>query len=345
MVDLDDEWSSFCDNSDEYTLNEETDILVYVSDNKHVCINVPRTITPLYISTQTIITRLNVPKVDLNGIFWKIPMIKYHEQKEGFIKKQIKFNSSTREEVAHINEMKKQYDFIDETIINHIDNPSGKVQFKDVRKVSIGISRKDIVSLRRKKKGAFYNCFVLIMRLNIEGTFKEFHIKLFNTGKIEIPGIQNTNVLDKVFAFLVSELIPFIPDISHQFITSNTYVVLINSNFNCGYYLNRSALNNLFKHKYNSKIRSNYDPCTYPGIQCSIYIDGTTKVSFMVFRTGSVLIVGKCSEKMLHEIYDYLSCIFITEYNIINDKPDIFIQPSQIPKIKPKKTKTITTYV
>jgi hypothetical protein len=48
--------------------------------------------------------------------------------------------------------MKKQYTFIDETIINHIDNPSGKVQFKDVRKVSIGISRKDIVSLRRKKK-------------------------------------------------------------------------------------------------------------------------------------------------------------------------------------------------
>jgi len=64
-----------------------------------------------------------------------------------------------------------------------------------------------------------------------------------------------------------------------------------------------------------------------------------------VFRTGSVLIVGKCSEKMLHEIYDYLSCIFITEYNIINDKPDIFIQPSHTPKIKPKKTKTITTYI
>ena len=87
MVDLDDEWSSFCDNSDEYILHEETDILV--SDYKHVCGDVPRTITPLYISTQTIITRLNVPKVDLNGIFWKIPMIKYHEQKEGFIKKQI----------------------------------------------------------------------------------------------------------------------------------------------------------------------------------------------------------------------------------------------------------------
>lgn len=343
MVDLDDEWSSFCDNSDEYML--PIDNPSYLTETKNICDDIPRQITPLYISTQTVITRLNVPKVDLNSIFWKIPLIKYHEQKEGFIKKQIKFNSATKEEVEYINEMKKQYTFIDETIINHIDNPSGKVQFKDVRKVSIGISRKDIVSLRRKKKGAFYNCFVLIMRLNVEGTFKEFHIKLFNTGKIEIPGIQNTNVLDKVFAFLVAELIPFIPEISHQYITSNTYVVLINSNFNCGYYLNRSALNNLFKHKYNSKIRSNYDPCTYPGIQCSIYIDGTTKVSFMVFRTGSVLIVGKCSEKMLHEIYDYLSSIFTTEYNIIQDKPDICVQSSDVHKIKIKKTKTITIHV
>lgn len=343
MVDLDDEWSSFCDNSDEYML--PIDNPAYLTETKNICDDIPRQITPLYISTQTVITRLNVPKVDLNSIFWKIPLIKYHEQKEGFIKKQIKFNSATKEEVEYINEMKKQYTFIDETIINHIDNPSGKVQFKDVRKVSIGISRKDIVSLRRKKKGAFYNCFVLIMRLNVEGTFKEFHIKLFNTGKIEIPGIQNTNVLDKVFAFLVAELILFIPEISHQYITSNTYVVLINSNFNCGYYLNRSALNNLFKHKYNSKIRSNYDPCTYPGIQCSIYIDGTTKVSFMVFRTGSVLIVGKCSEKMLHEIYDYLSSIFTTEYNIIQDKPDICVQSPDVHKIKIKKTKTITIHV
>ena len=343
MVDLDDEWSSFCDNSDEYML--PIDNTAYLTETKNICDDIPRQITPLYISTQTVITRLNVPKVDLNSIFWKIPLIKYHAQKEGFIKKQIKFNSATKEEVEYINEMKKQYTFIDETIINHIDNPSGKVQFKDVRKVSIGISRKDIVSLRRKKKGAFYNCFVLIMRLNVEGTFKEFHIKLFNTGKIEIPGIQNTNVLDKVFAFLVAELIPFIPEISHQYITSNTYVVLINSNFNCGYYLNRSALNNLFKHKYNSKIRSNYDPCTYPGIQCSIYIDGTTKVSFMVFRTGSVLIVGKCSEKMLHEIYDYLSSIFTTEYNTIQDKPDICVQSPDVHKIKIKKTKTITIHV
>ena len=37
----------------------------------------------------------------------------------------------------------------------------------------------------------------------------------------------------------------------------------------------------------------------------------------MIFRTGSVLIVGKCQEKDLRIIYLYLSNIFIKEYNEI----------------------------
>ena len=42
-----------------------------------------------------------------------------------------------------------------------------------------------------------------------------------------------------------------------------------------------------------------------------------SKVSFMVFRTGSVLIVGKCSEEMLYEIYQFLCNIFETDYDEI----------------------------
>ena len=44
-----------------------------------------------------------------------------------------------------------------------------------------------------------------------------------------------------------------------------------------------------------------------------------TKVSFMVFRTGSVLIVGKCSEKILHNIYNFLCTVFINEYEHIHE--------------------------
>ena len=67
------------------------------------------------------------------------------------------------------------------------------IKYKDIRKVTIGISKKDIVSYRVKQKGAFYNCFVLILRVHI-GVFKEFHVKIFNTGKIEIPVFNKWNI-------------------------------------------------------------------------------------------------------------------------------------------------------
>ena len=42
------------------------------------------------------------------------------------------------------------------------------------------------------------------------------------------------------------------------------------------------------------------------------------KVSFMVFRTGSVLIVGKCSDAILQNIYTFLCAIFVKEYKEIS---------------------------
>jgi hypothetical protein len=44
------------------------------------------------------------------------------------------------------------------------------------------------------------------------------------------------------------------------------------------------------------------------------------KVSFMIFRTGSVLIVGKCDENVLIIIYDFLKKIMETEYKSICQK-------------------------
>ena len=58
---------------------------------------------------------------------------------EGIIKKQIKFNSQTKADLEDINQKKIGYDYVDEYIISHIDNPTGRIVFKDVRKISIGI--------------------------------------------------------------------------------------------------------------------------------------------------------------------------------------------------------------
>jgi len=97
-------------------------------------------------------------------------------------------------------------------------------------------------------------------------------------------------------------------------------------------------LDDILKYKYN--IQSIYDPCSYPGIQCKFYYNpdvsvqngcqiseenkhlykNVKEVSFMIFRTGSVLIVGRCDENVLFTIYDYLKVILHNEYKNICQK-------------------------
>jgi hypothetical protein len=85
-----------------------------------------------------------------------------------------------------------------------------RVKFNDIRKITIGMCKKNIMSYRRKDKQAFYNCFVLILRLKMDGLFKECHVKVFNTGKIKIPGIQNDSMFTIILDKIINIIQPFI---------------------------------------------------------------------------------------------------------------------------------------
>jgi len=63
------------------------------------------------------------------------------------------------------------------------------------------------------------------------------------------------------------------------------------------------------------------------------------EISFMIFRTGSILIVGKCNEIILFKIYEFLKNILKEEYLEINQQ-NIDQQPEKIKKKKIRK-KTI----
>ena len=39
-----------------------------------------------------------------------------------------------------------------------------------------------------------------------------------------------------------------------------------------------------------------------------------TEISFMIFRTGSVLIVGNCTEKILRFVYDFIKNLLQNEF-------------------------------
>jgi hypothetical protein len=320
--------------------------------------NVP-TPSDIYISTKSKIAYLTEP-VDLR-IFWDIPVIAYATPSNGVIKKQIKINSKSQEELDEITQRLQKELYFDEHIMSHINNPSGRIKFKDIRKITIGISKKDIMSYRSKKKQAFYNCFVMIIRLKIADGFREFHIKVFNTGKLEIPGVQNDSMFEIVLENIISILQPHCPTQLSYHKTSDT--VLINSNFNCGFFIDRETLYNILRYKYN--IQAIYDPCSYPGIQCKFCYNkdigvqtgkqittenkakykNIVEVSFMIFRTGSVLIVGMCEEDVLIEIYNFLKQLLQNEFeNVCQGILDINSSNNIKDKTKKIRRKIITIF-
>jgi len=233
-------------------------------------------------------------------------------------------------------------------------NKSRKTKFKDIRKINIGLSNKDLLTLKKKNTGAFYNCFVAIVRIKKNNIFKEINIKLFNTGQLEIPGIQDDNDLYNALD-IFSNILQNITKTKIKYIKNNIRNVLINSNFSCNFFINRNKLYNLLKTKYNIDVI--YDPCSYPGIQCKYYHnndsngvcncrkkckkkEGTClEISFMVFRTGSILIVGNCNEDVVYIIYKFILNILREEYSEIFVKGDIIKKKKK--KINKKKVITI----
>jgi len=344
MCDIDEEWKNFISNN-QHECNDDDDIDIDIQssfednielDNENT-FGIDNNISPkcsdIYISTKTKIAYLNNP-IDLNKVFWNIPIIEYSHPCNGVVKKQIKINSNTVEEYNEIQQKLVGLSYFEEHVITHIDNPNGRIKFKDTRKISIGLSKKDIMSYRSKKKSAFYNCFVLILRLKIMNKFNEYHVKVFNTGKLEIPGVQDDISFNMILQLILDTLSPHVNNIDNKldYKGNSVETVLINSNFNCGFYIDREKLYNILKDKYN--IQSIFDPCSYPGVQCKFYYNhdivtqtgcqiskddfnlytNITHVSFMVFRTGSVLIVGKCNECVLSRIYEFVKNILHNEF-------------------------------
>jgi hypothetical protein len=379
-MDINDEWKMFLSSSGVKDNDKK-----YEPQEKY-SVPVP---TPLYISTKTNIAYLNQQKKDtiisknnnvnenknvnendnenekkinILSLFWNVPVIPYEAPTNGILKKQILIKSEKEEDLQKIKDKLLNIKHYNELIITSINNPKGRVKFKDKRKISIGLCKKDITSFRCKQKSAFDNCVAFIMRLNIKGIFKEYHIKLFNTGKLEIPGVKDGNIFDLIIENLITILKPY-EDLYLLPINDNNIEVLINSNFNCGFYIKRDVLYKILK--YEKNISTIYDPCMYPGIQCKYNYEinndhGTTtqkKVSFMIFRTGSVLIMGKCKEYILFEMYDFISKLLIEKYesisqgNIENDKIEenlekhIDIENVTKAKLKSKKNKKKITII
>ena len=167
-----------------------------------------------------------------------------------------------------------------------------------------------------------------------KGKYKELHLKLFNSGKVEIPGIQDDCILDIAVKKIIELLQPYYNIKEDEY---KRETILVNSNFNCNYYIHRENLFRILKKEYG--IKCAFDSCSYPGIQCKYKLTNQQEVSFMIFRTGSILIVGKCENEDLYNIYEYIK-------SILNKNFSVIYQQNTIPKlVKPKKKIFKTIYI
>jgi hypothetical protein len=424
MTSIDDEWTQFLlqfgngNSSSDYILNNkqhsenqqrEKEPEPELEKTSNICPSpmeyIRNTCESLYISTQTKIFFLNVNSLDVDTIFWDIPIMEYGKPEVGIIKKQMRMIFKTPEEYEDYLLKIKEVSYYSEKIIKQINNPNArKIKFKDERKLTIGISKKDIMNCHGKEKKAFINCFAMILRIpNKNNIFHEVHVKVFNTGKITIPGIvddddvlleftkQNIlnilqpNVEEKLH-LIPEEEIPLLKKIvknqkgksnvnqtlhaddevdTTTIMPKNSHIeyikqqsgVLINSNFNCGFYIDQMKLMHILKEKY--KLEPTYNKSNYPGVKCKFYLNNElpldinvqtgriedmkhdtkyTKINFVVFRTGNNLILGNFSKKVLLFIFEFVKHILMTEYVEIRTLHDDPIK--KIKKNKPRK-KTI----
>lgn len=359
MTSIDDEWAQFLNNDGDKTIfkdcsNEKIESINVIDNNVPEC-------EDLYISTTTKVLFLNT-HIDIDNMFWKLPILEYGIPKNGIVKKQMKIISKTPEDYEKYKERLTSLKYYKEHVIKQIHNPSARrIKFKDERKITIGLSKKDIMNCRGKVKNAFYNCYAIIIRFLYEDTYKEIHVKVFNTGKLEIPGVLNERLLEQVKQLVLDYMQPHTEEELYYIEKDSEENVLINSNFNCGYYINRDKLYSILRSdKY--AIETAYDPCSYPGVKCKYYFNNSkpfdknfqngliedddknmklyelddnkkyTEISFMIFRTGSCLIVGNCTEKILRFVYDFIKNILYQEYSYIS-------VPSDIEPVKEKKEK------
>lgn len=358
---LEAEWESFCMHGTPETQNDLSSHCA-VSPSMGMGDTAPEA-SPLKISTKTKIVYLNVNSLDLDKLFWTIEVLKYAEPRGGVIKKQMKVTVQSNEALKDVvNRLAQAPSYKTSAIKGNPEKCSESSPY--VMKVNIGLSKKDIMSQRNKEKGAFYNCFMLVVRVFHEDMFHEVNLKVFNTGKLSFPGMLSPELLAKSLDLVCKNLtLPGQETLTYNPETIDT--VLVNSNFACGFYVDRDALVNILKCDLNLHV--SYDPCSYPGIQCKYFIptkresstcigDGVCRctkscagkraggtcqeVSFMVFRTGSVLIVGRCNEDTLHAVYDRLRAMLKEHYHAIV-APTPTTLKSTIEKPRKRKTHTV----
>lgn len=189
-----------------------------------------------------------------------------------------------------------------------------------------GFSKKLLKKSRKnKKKKIFYNQ----VTLHVYHDDKIMNVKLFNNGKVQITGLKK---LDQSLSCM-NKLIKYFEDIdifdNNIQILSNESV-MVNSDFDIGYPVNREALH---RDIIDMDMYSSFEPCIYPGVNIKYFIntnndDGICccenmcngkgfghgdgyckKITIAVFMSGKIIVTGGRNLEHVYTGYQFIKSL------------------------------------
>jgi TATA-box binding protein (TBP) (component of TFIID and TFIIIB) len=230
----------------------------------------------------------------------------------------------------------------------------------NIKKLKIGKKKK------RKEKKNFYNQVSLIFRsatlmgldpekMTIKEKFKTVNIKLFINGSIQMTGCKHLDNIYKTLEILFDRLKirkaiihdnefvikSFVNNsIANKDIDDNTIsklniknvdnfkIVMINTNFNILFQINRERLYQLLKDEEYDVI---FDPITHACVNIKYQMANNPKktISIFVFESGSITIAGSNSYHQVLETYNFINKFILNNYDKLltkNITPQLIIQ-------------------
>ena len=138
-----------------------------------------------------------------------------------------------------------------------------------------GILKKKSNKVTKKKK-MFFNQTTVIVQLDKD---KKVNVKIFSNGNIQMTGLKSEkdgivvcNTLKKELlntSGLIDNEIKYAIPFKKELIIKDINIVLINSDYFCGYKIKRDVLHKIIVTNY--KLFSSYEPCIYPGVNTKFF--------------------------------------------------------------------------
>ncbi len=209
---------------------------------------------------------------------------------------------------------------------------------------------------KRIEKKNFYNQVSLIFRsatlmgldpetLSLKERFKTVNVKLFINGSIQMTGCKHLDNIKKSLEILFEKLKickavlnkskqfvlkPFVEDTTNLNIknVTNFKIVMINTNFNILFQINRERLHQLLRE---AGYDVTFDPIIHACVNIKYQIPNTNNktISIFVFESGSITIAGSNSCQQVLDTYNFINKFILSNYAKLltkNITPQLIVQ-------------------